>query len=276
MERIPIGIIGAGQMATALVRGWSQAGLLDLPRSLASARRETSCQQFTNLTGIRCQRENALVARETRVLILGVKPHIIPEALDSISGQLTAEHLIISLAAGVRLERYAQLLPAGTRVIRVMPNTPAMVGACAAGTSANVHVTPEDRAVVDKLFSTVGVVAEVPENLLDAVTGLSGSGPAYVYLVIEALTDGGVRKGLPRATALKLAAQTVLGAAKMVLDTGSHPAVLKDAVTSPGGTTIAGLHQLEIASTRAAFMNAVVAAADRASELSQPSNPSKS
>jgi pyrroline-5-carboxylate reductase len=153
-------------------------------------------------------------------------------------------------------------------VIRVMPNTPCLIGRGASGFSLGLHATKADAAVVEQLLSTVGIAMEVPEKLLDAVTGLSGSGPAYVYLMIEALSDGGVRAGLPRDLATKLAAQTVLGSAEMVLSTGQHPGALKDAVTSPGGTTIAGLHALEQNGVRGALMDAVLAATERARELS--------
>jgi pyrroline-5-carboxylate reductase len=176
-------------------------------------------------------------------------------------------HLVISIVAGVTLRRLADGLGAETRLIRVMPNTPCLVGASASGFCPNAETAATDGDLVAKLFGAVGTAIPVPENHLDAVTGLSGSGPAFVYVMIEALADGGVRAGLPRDVALKLAAQTVLGSAKMVLETGQHPGALKDAVASPGGTTIAGLHALERGGVRAALMDAVTAAANRAREL---------
>jgi pyrroline-5-carboxylate reductase len=190
-----------------------------------------------------------------------------PAVLAEAKPSLRSSQLVISIAAGITLRAIAQGLGESTRLVRVMPNTPCLVGASATGFAPGAGATPEDAALVGKLFGAVGVVHRVPEQLLDAVTGLSGSGPAFAYLFIEALADGGVKCGLPRGVALELAAQTVLGAAKMVLETGQHPGALKDAVASPGGTTIAGLHALERAAFRAAAMDAVEAATQRAQEL---------
>jgi pyrroline-5-carboxylate reductase len=175
--------------------------------------------------------------------------------------------LVVSIAAGVTLAQLAAALGGPTRLVRVMPNTPCLVDASASAFTPGEHATGEDVTLVQGLLDTVGRAFRVPEHLLDAVTGLSGSGPAFVYLVIEALSDGGVRAGLPRDVSTALAAQTVLGAAKMVLETNQHPGALKDMVASPGGTTIAGLHELERAGVRGAFMNAVEAASRRAAEL---------
>jgi len=180
---------------------------------------------------------------------------------------LHERHLVISIAAGVTIQTLADELGSAVRLVRVMPNTPCLVGASATGYSPGLTATQADVELVGKLFSAVGKAYRVSEPLLDAVTGLSGSGPAYVYLMIEAMADGGVRCGLPRDVAQSLAAQTVLGAAKMVLETGQHPAALKDAVASPGGTTIAGLQVLERAAFRAAAIDAVEAATRRAQEL---------
>jgi pyrroline-5-carboxylate reductase len=180
---------------------------------------------------------------------------------------VTPRHLVISIAAGWTVESLAAGSPHGTRIVRVMPNTPCLVGASAAAFSAGPSATAEDKATIQCLMQAVGTAVELPEHLLDAVTGLSGSGPAYVFVLIEALADGGVKAGLPRNVAQSLAAQTVFGAAKMVLETGQHPAALKDAVASPAGTTIAGLAALERGGFRAAAMEAVVSAADRAKEL---------
>jgi pyrroline-5-carboxylate reductase len=207
------------------------------------------------------------VAAGADVLVLAVKPQVMAAVLADVKPAVTAKQLVISIAAGWALDALAAGLPAGTRLVRVMPNTPCLVGASAAAFTPGPAVTAEDRLTVQRLLTAVGTAVELPEHLLDAVTGLSGSGPAYVFVLIEALADGGVKAGLPRTVAQALAAQTVFGAAKMVLETGRHPAELKDAVASPAGTTVAGLAVLERAGFRAAAIDAVVAAAERAKEL---------
>lgn len=264
---LAIGFLGAGQMATALAKGWLAAGLLDSARSLASDCYPTARSKFAEATGLRAVPVNAAVAAEASVLVLAVKPQVMVPVLEELRPALTPRHLVLSIAAGVALRQLADGLGEAVRLIRVMPNTPCLVGASASGFAPGPAATAEDVALVERLFGAVGVAVRVPEPLLDAVTGLSGSGPAFVYVMIEALADGGVKAGLPRDIAQKLAAQTVLGSAKMVLETGQHPGALKDAVASPGGTTIAGLHALERAGVRAALMDAVTAAADRATEL---------
>lgn len=200
------------------------------------------------------------------MLVLAVKPQIIERALEPLR-ELTPRTLLVSIAAGVSTQRLEACFPRDVPIVRAMPNTPALVGEGAAALCAGAFATPEHLAQARALFESVGVAVEVPENLLDAVTGLSGSGPAYVYVFIEALSDGGVRAGLPRDVATKLAAQTVLGAARMVLATGTHPGTLKDAVTSPGGTTIEALGTLEAGAFRGLVMNAVRDAARRSREL---------
>jgi pyrroline-5-carboxylate reductase len=189
--------------------------------------------------------------------------------LAEIAPFVTIHHLVISIAAGINLRQLSEGLGADRRLIRVMPNTPCLVGASASAYSPGTAATVEDITLVDRLLEAVGRTFRLPEHLLDAVTGLSGSGPAFVFVIIEALTDGGVRVGLPRDVAATLAAQTVFGAAKMVLETGLHPAVLKDGVASAGGSTISGLHALENRGLRGALMDAVAAATSRAKELGQ-------
>src|SRR5205814_5527920 len=188
------------------------------------------------------------------VLLLAVKPDQVPDVLQEIRGQFDGHHLLISIAAGVTLAKLEAGLGNAARVIRVMPNTPALLGASATAYALGKNATSEDGRLAQTLFASVGVAFQLKESLLDAVTGLSGSGPAYVYLIIEALSDGGVAAGLPRDVATKLTAQTVLGSAKMALETGLHPGALKDMVASPGGTTIEGLHELEKAGVRGALM----------------------
>lgn len=264
---LPIGFLGSGQMAGALAGGWAKAGLLDVAKSRASDPFPGARAKFESATGVKTLDSNRDVAAACGVLVLAVKPQVMPAVLAELRPALADRHLVISIAAGVTLKTLADGLGEKTRLVRVMPNTPCLVGASATGYSPGATATAADVELVDKLFGAVGKAIRVPEPLLDAVTGLSGSGPAFVYLFIEALADGGVKCGLPRDVALALAAQTVLGAAKMVLETGQHPGALKDAVASPGGTTIAGLHALERAAFRAAAMDAVEAATRRAQEL---------
>jgi pyrroline-5-carboxylate reductase len=255
-------------MATALARAWVGAGLVRAADCRASDPAPQARQTFSADTGCPAGPDNRAVASSSDLLVLAVKPQSMPALLAEVRPLLAGRHpLVVSIAAGVTLRQLADGLGADTRLVRVMPNTPCLVGASASGYSPGEFATHEDVALVDRLLQAVGRAFRVPEGLLDAVTGLSGSGPAFVYLVIEALSDGGVRVGLPRDVATALAAQTVFGAAKMVLETGLHPGALKDMVTSPGGTTIAGLHALERGGVRGALMDAVEAATRRSAEL---------
>ncbi|VTS01903.1 pyrroline-5-carboxylate reductase [Tuwongella immobilis] len=263
---IQIGFLGSGQMATALASAWKRAGLMH-ESSLASDPIAVARERFTQTTGLQAVASNLEVAQRAELIILAVKPQMLPALLNEIRPALTPAQVIVSIAAGITLRQLSEQLGTTTRLIRVMPNTPCLVNASATGIAASPSATADDLAMVSTLFNAVGRAFVLAEPLLDAVTGLSGSGPAFVYLMIEAMSDGGVRMGLPRDVATALAAQTVLGAARMVLETGSHPGVLKDQVTSPGGTTIAGIHELERGGMRAAFMNAVEAASKRATEL---------
>jgi pyrroline-5-carboxylate reductase len=263
-----IGFLGAGRMATALARGWIAAGLLTTDRCHASDPSPSARQAFSSETGCPVGEDNSAVVASSNLLILAVKPQSLATLMAEIRPHLAAPlPLIVSIAAGVTLRQLHDGLGEKMRIIRVMPNTPCLVGASASGFSPGVNATTSDVALVDRLLNAVGRAFRVDEKLLDAVTGLSGSGPAFVYLMIEALSDGGVRMGLPRDVASALAAQTVLGGAKMVLETGQHPGALKDAVASPGGTTIAGLHTLERAGVRGALMDAVEAATLRSEQL---------
>ena len=266
-----VGFIGAGKMATALARGLVAAGFSTTDQIVASDVFPAARTQFADETGARVVDSNAEVATSAQILILAVKPQQMSGVLAELQHHLTADHLVISIAAGISLNAILSVLGHHTRLVRVMPNTPCLIGESASGFAIGGAATANDKTLVERLLSSVGVAVAVDEKLLDAVTGLSGSGPAYVYQIIEALSDGGVRVGLPRDIATKLAAQTVMGAAKMVLETGQHPGVLKDAVTSPGGTTIAGLHALERGGLRASLMNAVEAATNRSKELGQMS-----
>lgn len=263
-----LGFLGAGQMATALARAWTRAGLVRSAQVLASDPVASAREGFLRETGCAATEDNRAVAGQSDVLVLAVKPQSMATVLREV-GELvrTRRPLVVSIAAGITLGQLREMLGADARLIRVMPNTPCLVNASASGFTPSEQATEEDIGLVQSLLDAVGKAIRLPETLLDAVTGLSGSGPAFVYLMIEALSDGGVRVGLPREVATMLAAQTVLGAAKMVLETGQHPGVLKDRVTSPGGTTIAGLHELERGGVRGTIMNAVEAATKRAGEL---------
>ncbi len=268
LQNVKIGFLGTGRMATALAAGFTRK-LLSANQILGADPAAASREQFLEVVG------DAAVVGETAdptlnnadIVFVAVKPQVMQTALAALDPLTSSSKLVVSIAAGVTISTLESGLPAETRLIRVMPNTPCLIGRGACGVSRGTCATDDDERIVTELLETVGLVENVPEKLLDAVTGLSGSGPAYVFQIIEALSDGGVKAGLPRDVATRLAAQTVAGAAGMVLQTGEHPAMLKDAVTSPGGTTIAGIHELEKAGVRAALMNAVAAATRRSQEL---------
>jgi len=266
-----LGLIGCGKMGKALTIGAIDAGAVASTDVVAFDIFSTALDSLVTERGVRTADSIAAVATAVDILFLAVKPHDVPEALQQIrnSGSDTENLLVISVAAGLTLARLEQEVGEGARVIRSMPNTPALVGKGAAAFTRGSNATEGDAATARRLLGAVGVVVEVKESLMDAVTGLSGSGPAYVYLFIEALADGAVQNGLPRDQARELAAQTVLGAAAMVQSTGEHPAVLKDMVTSPGGTTIAALKTLEAHAFRAACIDAVNTATARAREMGE-------
>ncbi|NQV23152.1 MAG: pyrroline-5-carboxylate reductase [Rhodopirellula sp.] len=264
---LTVGFIGAGRMATALAQGLISAGFVSADRVVATDVVPAALDAFAKQTSARVVEGTSKVISDCDVLFLAVKPQQMGLVLQGLSKQLEDRHLVISIAAGLSLSVYESALGANRRIIRVMPNTPCLVSECAAAFSTGGSATTEDAKLVEEMLATVGIAVRVDEKLLDAVTGLSGSGPAYAYQIIEALSDGAVRVGLPRDIATRLAAQTLLGAARMVLETGQHPGELKDAVTSPGGTTIAGIHALEAGGLRGTLMNAVQAATERSREL---------
>ena len=267
MSEQRIGLVGGGNMALALVRGLLSSGRVTATSVRVSDPSDTRRALLTEKYGIETTADNETLAGWANVLVLAVKPQLIETAIRSLGDSLPADALVVSIAAGVPLAVLEALLRAGTRVVRAMPNTAAMALAGATALSAGSHATSTDLETARGLFEAVGTAVIVDEPLLDAVTGLSGSGPAYVMLVIEALADGGVKMGLSRETALGLAAQTVYGSAKLLLETKEHPARLKDMVTSPGGTTIAGLHALESGGIRPALIGAVERATLRSQEL---------
>lgn len=267
--KLTLGFLGAGKMASALAKGFLRAKLLTAEQLIASDVMARARTAFRKETGAKTTARNAEVVAFARVLVLAVKPDQTDTVLADICEHFTPKHLLLSIAAGVPLAKLEARLGEGARVIRVMPNTAALVGSSASAYALGQHARPEDAKLAGKLLHSVGLAFQVKEPLLDAVTGLSGSGPAYVYQFIEALSDGGVAVGLPRDTSTQLAAQAVLGAARMVLETGLHPGALKDQVASPGGTTIEGIHELEKGGLRGTVMNAVRAAAEKAKRLGQ-------
>jgi pyrroline-5-carboxylate reductase len=267
--KLTLGFLGTGKMATALAKGFIRAGLVAPRQVFGSDPLPSARAAFGKETGARIVASNSKIAELASVLVLATKPDQTAAVLAEIRDRFTRRHLLISIAAGVPTAKLEAALPAGARVIRVMPNTPALLGASASGFALGKHATKSDGELAQRLLSAVGLAFALKESLLDAVTGLSGSGPAYVYQFIEALSDGGVAAGLPRDVATKLAAQTVLGSARMVLETGVHPGALKDMVTSPGGTTIEGLHELEKGNLRGTVISAVRAAAEKSRKLGQ-------
>lgn len=268
LEGKKLGFIGGGNMAEALLRGLLKAEAVSQEHIRVSDPSETRRVHLAQHHGVTVNDDNAATAAWADVVVLATKPQVIEVALASIAA-LRAGTLVISIAAGVTTAKIAKALPAGTRVIRAMPNTPALSGQGATAIAKGSAANDDDLAIARAVFEAVGRCVTVAEQALDAVTGLSGSGPAYVMLFIEALADGGVRAGLPRDVAMLLATQTVLGSAQLQLDTGEHPAVLKDRVTSPGGTTAAGLNALEDGAFRASVIAAVMAATERSRELGE-------
>jgi pyrroline-5-carboxylate reductase len=266
MRERKIGFIGGGNMAEALIRGMLAASFSAERIWVAEPRAERR-EWLDEHYGFAARAENGEVARACDVLILSIKPQMINTVMPEISEYFDDKKLLISILAGVSTQTLESFLPGAPRVVRVMPNTPALVGEGAAGLCGGRHAREGDLTAAQQLLESVGVARVVTEKEMDAVTGLSGSGPAYVYTLIEALADGAVRQGLARDDALALASQTVLGAARMVLETGEHPAVLRDRVCSPGGTTIAGVAALEEGNFRATLMNAVGQATQRSQEL---------
>lgn len=266
MVKSRIAFLGGGQMAEALIGGLL-ASKVSEPDSIGAtdpmaARRDHLKFRF----GIHVGEDNIKAVREADLVVLAVKPQALPAVLSD-AGPALAGKLVVSIAAGVTTAWIRERAAVSRGIVRAMPNTPALVREGVTALAYQADLRADDLAAVRALFEAVGSVVAVEERLMDAVTGLSGSGPAYVFVAIEALADGGVKMGLPRATAQLLAAQTVLGAARMVLERGEHPAKLKDQVASPGGTTIAGLHQLEAGGLRSCLIAAVEAAVKRSQEL---------
>jgi len=255
-------------MAEALAGGFDASGVAKFTDMSCIDRNQPRLDLFASW-GVTPRSSNHEIAANCDVVFIAVKPYGVAAVLEEMRPVLSKDTLVVSIAAGVTIATMEQAAGPGVPIVRVMPNTPCLVGAVAAGMAAGSSCTPSHTETVSKLFNAVGKIHEVKETQLNAVTGVSGSGPAYIFQVIEAMADGGVLAGLPRNIAQDLAAQTVMGAAKMVLETGKHPGQLKDGVTSPGGTTIAAVRVLENSGVRAAFINAVKAAAERGEELAK-------
>lgn len=263
-----IGFIGAGNMAEAMIRGLLRGHDFDASAIFASGPREERMRELREKYAIDASTDNAKPAN-AEIVVLSVKPQILSRVLDEVADAIRPDALVISIAAGVPVAAIQARLASGTRVVRAMPNTPALVDAAATAIAGGEHARESDLAEAKKIFDSIGLTVVLEESQLDAVTGLSGSGPAYVFLILEALADAGVKVGLSRRTSQLLAAQTVLGSAKLLLETNEHPGRLKDMVTSPGGTAITGLHTLENGGVRTTLMNAVEAATRRSRELGE-------
>ncbi|HET6610996.1 MAG TPA: pyrroline-5-carboxylate reductase [Kofleriaceae bacterium] len=267
-----IAFLGAGNMAEALIRGLVKSPEITPDQVTASAPRAERRATLTETYGIATTADNNELCRAADVVVIAVKPQILDRVLGQVAGDIKSSALVVSVAAGIPTAAIERRLGDGARVVRAMPNTPALVGAGATAICRGRHATDDDMAVAKSLFDAVGMTVTVDESQLDAVTGLSGSGPAYIFLILEALADAGVKVGLSRRDGQLLAAQTVMGSAKLLLDTNEHPGKLKDMVTSPGGTAIVGLHTLEAGGLRTTLINAVEAATLRARQLGEKTN----
>src|ERR1044071_5410273 len=263
-----IGFVGAGNMAEAMIRGLLRGGDFVAESVSASGPREERMRELREKYSINATTDNKVPAA-SQIVVLSVKPQILSRVLDEIGSVVSSDALVISIAAGVPVAAIQARLASGTRVVRAMPNTPALVDAAATAIAGGEHASEADLEDAKKIYNAIGLTVILEESQLDAVTGLWGSGPAYVFLILEGLSDAGVKVGLSRRTAQLLAAQTVLGSAKLLLETNEHPGRLKDMVTSPGGTAITGLHTLENGGVRTTLMNAVEAATRRSRELGE-------
>ena len=262
-----LAFLGAGAMAEAIVRGLVAARLYSPAEIALLSPSQTRARALAEELGVCCAASPLLAVENADVIVLAMKPYQLESALKPLRSEVSPAQMVISILAGISTERLESGFDKSVPVVRAMPNTPALVGAAATAICGGRYADDENLATARSIFEALGLCVEADEKLFDGVTGLSGSGPAYVFNFIEALADGGVRAGLSRAVAMKLAAQTVMGAAQMIVETGEHPGVLKDRVASPGGTTIAGLHELERGGFRGIVMNAVVAASERSKEL---------
>ncbi len=264
-----IAVIGAGHMAGALIGGMVRSKLVPGKSIVATRRSHEALAELQRKWGVRTSTDNRKAVAGADAVILAVKPQMAKTVLEELSGAIGKRQLVISIMAGITTASISKALGVDGPVVRAMPNTPCLVDAGATAICAGARATEKDLRKAEAVFRSVGLVARLPESALDAVTGLSGSGPVYLYMVIEAMTDGGVKMGIPRAIATKLAAQTVFGAANLVLESGKHPALLKDEVTTPGGTAISAIHVLESKGLRSLLIDGIEAATKRSQELSK-------
>lgn len=264
-----IAVIGAGTMGSALIGGMLRAKLTVPKRLFASRRSEEALEKLRRQWKIHALADNRKAVSSASIVILAVKPQMAGEVLEEIAPVVKTSQLFISVMAGLTTRYIAKKLKKRVPVVRAMPNTPALVDAGATAIAGGEHASKKDIATAEAIFASVGQVSVLPENLMDAATGLSGSGPVYLFMVIEAMIDGGVKMGIPRPIAAKLAAQTVFGAAKLVIESGKHPALLRDDVTTPGGTAINAIHTLESMGLRNVLIEAIVTATKRSEELSR-------
>lgn len=267
MYKKELGIIGTGKIGSALLRRLISTNTIDRSKIIIFDIDEDKRNKLSEECNVEIALNNKELVKSSQYVLIAVIPQVIDSVLKEIGSQITNEQLLISIAAGVSFNHINNFISPDVGLIRIMTNTPALIGAAATAIAHNEHIKDFQIEYVKRLFSAVGMVVELEERHLDAVTGLSGSGPAYIFIIIEALADGGVKMGLPRSIALKLAAQTLLGSAKLLLETNIHPAALKDMVATPGGTTITAIHELESAKLRATLIRAVEAATLKSKSL---------
>ena len=262
-----IGFIGCGNMATAIIKGIIRKQIIDAENIIASAKTKATLDRVQKELGVKVSTDNLEVTENSDILVLAVKPQYYPEVIAQIKDVVRKEQIVISIAPGKTLDWLQEQFGGGVRLVRTMPNTPALVGEGMTGVCRNQYVTDEDYATVLQVLGSFGEVETIPENLMDVCVSVSGSSPAYIYILIEAMADGAVADGMPRAQAYKFAAQSVLGSAKMVLETGKHPGELKDQVCSPGGTTIEAVRVLEEKGFRSSVIEAMKACVRKARGL---------
>lgn len=262
-----IGVIGLGNMATAIIGGMLQKNIVKKEELIGSAATKATIERIAERYGIETTLDNQKVAENAQILILAVKPQFLPDVIGQIKDHVREDTLLITIAAGKQISWYEEAFGRSLRLVRCMPNTPAMVGEGCTAVCANENVSAEEKAQAIALMSSFGKTCEIRENLMDAFSAVAGSSPAYVFMFIEAMADAGVAAGMPRAAAYEAAAQSVLGSAKLMLETGKHPGELKDMVCSPGGTTIQGVKVLEEERMRGAVMDAIAACVEKAKQL---------